>query len=659
MNTKNRLQRIKRIGISVTILATLLGGLAYAKPDWLPGVVKQADRQPAKLEVQHSAATAARSDSDTGAADETLAASDTSSSALANPFGRIAAVSGSAATSSSTTSQGQASRRNPVTTGNRFALLAWNDLGMHCVDGKDYSIMSILPPYNNLHAQLIDRQSGKQVTSNVTLSYEAMRDPAGSINTSSSAKTNFWQYAKALYGAAPALDHGLNLSDPTVSNPTPSSRPAPMSFNKTWRWFEAEGLPILPYDDTLTSAGYNKNYYPMVKVVAKDAKGNTLATTQTVLPVSDEITCISCHASNSNKDAAKPPLQGWVSDVADAEKDWKKNVLRLHDDKHASDPVYQAALLKLQPAASNGLAQRAEHGTPTLCASCHGSNALASPGLSVTANGKTVTISAFTSAMHSLHSKVNDPLKQVALDAVGNRDSCYLCHPGSVTKCLRGAMSDTPSLDCQSCHGSMAAVGNSKRVGWLQQPNCQSCHHDGKRETSAVTDVTTGALRVVTDQRFATNAGKPKAGFSLFRFSVGHGGNQCETCHGSTHAEYSGKTQTWTSSHDNDLLQSKAQQGYAGTITECSVCHSTPPLTRDGGPHGMHTIGQAWVNAHGDQLGSRGAAACTACHGADYRGSALSQVKIAKTFTYDGKQYLLAAGSQVGCYSCHNGPRGD
>ncbi|MCX7180072.1 MAG: hypothetical protein NTX56_15345, partial [Proteobacteria bacterium] len=61
MNTKNRLQRIKRIGISVTILATLLGGLAYAKPDWLPGVVKQADRQPAKLEVQHSAATAARS----------------------------------------------------------------------------------------------------------------------------------------------------------------------------------------------------------------------------------------------------------------------------------------------------------------------------------------------------------------------------------------------------------------------------------------------------------------------------------------------------------------------------------------------------------------------------------------------------------------------
>ena len=36
-------------------------------------------------------------------------------------------------------------------------LLAWNDLGMHCMDGNDYSVFSILPPYNNLHAQLKDK----------------------------------------------------------------------------------------------------------------------------------------------------------------------------------------------------------------------------------------------------------------------------------------------------------------------------------------------------------------------------------------------------------------------------------------------------------------------------------------------------------------------
>ncbi|RTL27036.1 MAG: hypothetical protein EKK49_17520, partial [Rhodocyclaceae bacterium] len=225
------------------------------------------------------------------------------------------------------------------------------------MDGKDYSIMSILPPYNNLHAQLIDRQSGKQVTSGVTLSYESLRDPSGSINTSSAGKTNFWQYVKALYGGAPAPNRGLNLSNPAVSNPTPSTQPAAMSYNQVQSWYEAEGLPILPYDDTLTSNGYNKNYYPMVKVVAKSSTGTVLASTQTVLPVSDEMTCISCHASNSNKDAAKPPLRGWANYSADPEKDWKKNVLRLHDYKHANDPVYQAALLKLQPVAAAGLAQ--------------------------------------------------------------------------------------------------------------------------------------------------------------------------------------------------------------------------------------------------------------------------------------------------------------
>jgi len=73
----------------------------------------------------------------------------------------------------------------------------------------------------------------------------------------------------------------------------------------------------------------------------------------------------------------------------------------------------------------------------------------------------------------------------------------------------------------------------------------------------------------------------------------------------------------------------------------------------------MHTVGQSWVNSHHDMLGGKGAAACTACHGADYRGTPLSQVKITKSFSHDGRQYVLAAGTQVGCYSCHNGPRGD
>jgi hypothetical protein len=202
-------------------------------------------------------------------------------------------------------------------------------------------------------------------------------------------------------------------------------------------------------------------------------------------------------------------------------------------------------------------------------------------------------------------------------------------------------------MGCQSCHGNMTKVGDPKRAGWLHEPNCQSCHYDGKRFTNALDAA--GNLVAPADTRFATNANTPVAGSSLFRFSKGHGGLQCEACHGATHAEY-------PSSHDNDNLQSIALQGYKGTIGECTVCHSSMPSTISGGPHGMHSIGASWVSRHGDQVESGGRAACAYCHGPDFRGSPLSKVKAARSFTVEGRTRTYAAGQQVGCYDCHNGP---
>ena len=40
--------------------------------------------------------------------------------------------------------------------------IAWNNLGMHCMDA-DFSVFSILPPYNTIHAQVVD-PSGRLVT---------------------------------------------------------------------------------------------------------------------------------------------------------------------------------------------------------------------------------------------------------------------------------------------------------------------------------------------------------------------------------------------------------------------------------------------------------------------------------------------------------------
>ncbi len=515
--------------------------------------------------------------------------------------------------------------------GTSHTLVAWNDLGMHCMDG-DYSVFSILPPFNNLHAQLVDSANNKLVTSGVTLTYEAMADLDGSTNSISSTKTNFWMYAQPLYGAKLADDIGL------TGNAAPSFTPRALSFEAASGQFIADGIPITPYDD----AG-RKNFYPMVKVVARDASGKQLAQARVVLPVSDEMSCAACHASNSG--AAAKPAVGWANDPY-PERDYKKNILALHDEKSLKVKAYQDAL-KAKGYGAAGLAATAAAGKPILCAACHASNAL--PGTGVAG------IKPLTASIHSHHALVKDAATGQVLDSINNRNACYQCHPGSQTKCLRGAMGNAtlangqPAMDCQSCHGTMSNVGSATRTGWLDQPNCQSCHHDGKRDLAAVSG--TGILKKWLDTRFATNANVPGNGFSLYRFSKGHGGLQCESCHGSTHAVY-------PSSHANDNVLSKDVQGRAGTIGECSACHKTVPLTADKGPHGMHTPGNAWVSGH-KSVAEKGTAACAYCHGADYRGSVLSTVKVARSFNADGKTVNFAAGQKVGCYDCHNGPKGN
>ncbi|NTV95526.1 MAG: hypothetical protein HGA75_08935 [Thiobacillus sp.] len=481
----------------------------------------------------------------------------------------------------------------------------------------DYSVFSILPPYNNLHAQLVNSSTGKVVTSGVTLTYQSETDPTGSKNSWSYDKTNFWTYVKNFFMEL-AADFGL------TGNPTPSDTPQPLSYDAAAQMFKAEGIPITPYDDTFT-----KNPYPLVRVVARDGTGKELARARVVLPVSDEMSCKSCHATNS-ADAAKPSA-GWVYGET-PEREYRLNILRLHDQKSGTT-----------------LYAKAMNGTPTLCASCHASNAL--PGTGVTG------VKPLTESMHATHALVVDPTNGLKLGDASNRSACYQCHPGSETKCLRGAMSGS-DMQCQSCHGKMSNVGASGRVGWLDQPNCQACHYNGQRQTTALLN---GVLRKPADTRFATNPDTPAAGFSLYRFSKGHGGLQCEACHGATHAEYANAPAdpNLPANHYNDNLLSQDLQGHAGTVEDCKVCHATPPLTTSGGPHGMHTTGQIWVKEHHDR--AKGIqSSCAYCHGADYRGSPLATIKKNQTFSIgDGRSKSYAAGQKVGCYDCHNGPTGD
>lgn len=544
-----------------------------------------------------------------------------------------------------------------TTAADSYTLLAWNDLGMHCMDGTDFSVFTILPPYNTLHAQLKDR-NGKLVTQNVLLTYEAVKNGSGSINTSSADKTNFWLWVDELFGAVGLPnDVGLNLDGmasgtPAPSNKTPSLTPAPMTYNAAYDWFEAEGIPVTPFDD----AG-NKDFYPTVKVVAKDAiSGKVLASTTTVLPVSDEMTCKGCHASTDSSDPAQTaakPAPTWLFDNA-PEKDWKRNILALHDQKQASNSLFKSALT--QAGYPKGLLASADSGKPVLCVACHASNAYFDKENKKTVMGGMPGIPAFTQVLHLNHASVLDPTTHVKLDDMTNRSACYDCHPGSKTQCLRGVMGKAVDakgdslMSCQSCHGNMTAVGSPARQGWYNEPTCESCHNSAAPGRRAISGVDAKGVAIVPkDHTFATNADTPVPGLNLYRFSKGHGGLQCEACHGSTHAEY-------PSLHADDNLQSIAIQGHAGPVAECTACHQNVPLTVNGGPHGMHTTGDAWVKEHEDADKS----GCSYCHGTTAEGTPLSAIKTAKTI--DADEFGIKkwpAGYQVSCYSCHNGPNPD
>jgi hypothetical protein len=536
-------------------------------------------------------------------------------------------------------------------------ILGWNNLGMHCMD-SDYSVFSILPPYNTIEAQLI--VNGRLVTNGVgyTLTYQAMADPDGSFNSTAMGKGDFYQFVQALYGATLGPEAGLagwampgtnNVPQPMLFEPT--NHPAAGVATRV-NWFRAEGIPIAPYDDAL-----RKNPYPMMRVVARNAASQPIATNGVVLPVSDEMDCRACHASGTQ--APAQPGAGWVWSGL-PERDYRLNILRLHDERQwSSHSNLYAAALSARGFNPLGLYRGVTaDGKPALCAICHASEALGT--------GSYSNIPPLTASVHAYHAGVADPVSGVTLDDSANRAACYRCHPGSTTKCLRGAMGGAVAADgsmamqCQGCHGNMSTVGSSSRVGWFMEPVCQSCHtgtaahNNGQiRYTSAFES--NGQPRVAADTTFATQPNTPATGLSLYRFSAGHGGLQCEACHGSTHAEF-------PSTHHSDNLRNLELQGHAGVMVECTACHAGMPNTVSGGPHGMHPLGSSWINSHPDLVEGSGAASCQACHGTDYRGTVLSRAHSDRSFTvgFDGGSVTLNLfrGAVVSCYACHNGPGG-
>jgi hypothetical protein len=232
--------------------------------------------------------------------------------------------------------------------------------------------------------------------------------------------------------------------------------------------------------------------------------------------------------------------------------------------------------------------------------------------------------------------------------------SCLRCHSGHREQLYRDRML-TAGTTCSDCHGNMQAVGNAfhkpktglagnaKRIEWLEQPDCGSCHMGdgnlgksgtGKSGTSAA--FSAGVMRRAFDSkdlsatprkplldRFAVQPSQPievpkddwvdpeystrhsvlTVSTPLYRTSKDtHGDVACAACHGGAHEIWANRNP-----NANDNLTALELQGHVGTISECSVCHTADAFknVQDldagrfmkgatagvlGGPHNMHPV---------------------------------------------------------------------
>ncbi len=372
-----------------------------------------------------------------------------------------------------------------------YVLLGWNDLGMHCAN-KDFSRIAILPPYNNIYAQLVKRTPGQKpqlITSGVILEYSI---PG---NSYSAGKTNFWTYAQDLFGLTTPLPDNIGLTGKGLTG----------VLDCQGNYYSAKGIPTTPYRDTSLN---KESPFQLIHIVAKDSATKViLTTTDVVIPISNEIGCVQpgCHPS-------------------------EQSILDNH-------PVKQA---DFKP---NG---------PNLCASCHPDNALGTVG-----DSGTMPLS---EAIHHKHGGLGLP---------STKETCYKCHPGPNTQCLRDVMSQNSMspMICEDCHGTLDMIAHSishDRRPWLDEPKCGSveCH---------------GSL-------YSEQPGK------LFRESQDHGGLFCSACHGSPHA-------ILPSREANDNLQNIRLQGHAGTLENCTVCHGDNPVEEQG-PHSLVTT----ANKNGNNI---------------------------------------------------------
>jgi hypothetical protein len=303
---------------------------------------------------------------------------------------------------------GGGSNPPPPVANDQFVVFAWNDLGMHCLN-PTYDEAVILPPYNNLFAQVIKKGNPPQiVTSGLTVEYAVLNNTYsyGKTDTLGAVFAQFWDNALKLFGISLQKDTGLNLVDANVHNGLAGSMLAKTDY------FVADGIPVTPVGD-----GNVWNPYQVAEITVKDNTGKILVQTRTTVPTSDEIDCQRCHGARAFND-----------------------ILVKHDLKHGTTLVAQK---------------------PVLCASCHGDPILGGSGPGT--SDKYLSL-----AIHDSHSQrgascydchpgnTTQCSRSIAHSGSGTDGNCTICHgtmsdiANSISSGTRMPWANEPK--CVTCH---------------------------------------------------------------------------------------------------------------------------------------------------------------------------------------------------------------
>lgn len=407
-----------------------------------------------------------------------------------------------------------------------YVLLAWNDLGMHFFSDC-FPEFFLLPPGNNLHAQLIRRgETPEVVTRGIDIQYEIEKG----FDTPSR-HIAFWDVSKAFLGKKLPQDTGLTGNKMTGT----------MRLPEEDNVFRADLLPVVPYD-----AADNFFPYPSVRVRAKDREtGAILAETTATLPVSTEMKCNSCHGGPFRK-----------ADAAGVSNQTALDILSAHDKNS------HTTLLK-----------QARKGHPVQCRTCHYDRSI-KPG------GKQPLLNIST-AIHGWHAQY--------LTNRGP-EACHQCHPSDpkgATQFFRGR--HAMSFDCTDCHGFMEDHAlsllkteqetNKKTVArlmahlkprsvpdinaitprksWRNMPDCLNCHPDFSLENSDYV-----AFNKWTDTKQ-----------DLYKSRHDDlGALRCEACHGSPHAIFPAENNF---GKERENIQPRQYNKNSDTIGagNCKLCH--------------------------------------------------------------------------------------